>query len=395
MAVYYSEFDTTIQNLIKDIKTRVLLNPDWSWQGFDTQIVTTSATANVGAQSVSITNGTLPAALQVGQVIRIGNYSGNHEYRTVTSFAATSISFSNGQLVNSYPSGTPIFWGSEVLRTTTVRGAPMILDLTAGMNNAEQGRKIGAGAYNEFTPGTTTVAPIVTGGASLRSAYFRRSNSNYSSIVHCIVSTSKDHIYISVEGPRMSEPLTANTNYGSSRGYVFMSDLVPYSSTDTIPVVVFGGQNTADSDGGSSNKTHTVSTSKSIDGLATWVEGTLLALAFPTVGYGLTIGSQRMTSIDGTDKYYLSPYVLASNECGLRGRLSSFFFAGSNFSNGGEQFNPTVGSEVIYNGVTYKLSAVSKSEGAGGSTYSWGSFGAAANGSSDHWLSPVVAIPIA
>lgn len=396
MAVYYAEFDTTVQNLIKDIKTKVLLNPDWSWQGLDTQIVTTSATAAVNATSVSITNGTLPAALQVGHVIRIGAYSGNHEYRVITSLAATSISFSNGQLVNSYPSGTPIFWGNEVLRTTTVRGAPMILDITGGTYNGEMARKVAAAAYNGFTPPTTTVAPVITGGSAYRSAYYRRGNaSSLSAIVHVIVSTSKDHIFISVEGPRMSEPLPSTTTYGSNRGYVFMSDLVPYSPSDTVPTVVLGGQAPYDSDGGISNKSHIVNVSKSFDGAGSWIEAVPLALQYPTTLIGYTLSAQRMTSIDGTDKYYLSPYVIAANDCGLRGRLSSFFYAGSNSTTGSDTFNPTVGSEVIYNGVTYKLMAVSKSDGTGGSTYSFGSFGAVNNAGADFWQSPIVAVPMA
>ena len=395
MAVYYAEFDTTVQNLVQDLKTRILLNPDWTWQGLDTQIATSSAVAAVGAQNMSFTSGTIPAAIVVGSQLRFGTYaSGQFEYRTVTSVSATSIGWSVG-LTYQKASGTPVFWGNEVVRTTTVRGAQMILDLTGGVQNGEFLRKLATAAYGGFTPPTTTVAPVITGGAALKSAYFRRSNSLMTNVVHVTLSTSKDHIFIGVEGPRINEPNTASTNYGSTRSYVFLSDLVPYSPSDTIPAVVYGGSNPADSDGSINNKTHMALVSKSFDGTQTWVESVLLALQYPTVNIGYTVSAQRMTSIDGTDKFYLSPYVVAANDVGFRGRLSHFFFAGSNFTTATETFNATVNSELVYNGITYKLLAVSKSEGAGGSVYQFGSLGCVNNGSSDYWMSPIVAVPMA
>ncbi len=394
MAVYYSEFDTTVQNLIQDIKTKVLLNPDWVWQGLDTQIVASSANAAVGATNMSFTSGTIPAAVQIGSLLRFGTYaSGQFEYRTVTAVTATQISW-NGALVYAKASGTPVFWGNEVVRTTTVRGAPMILDLTGGVQNGETLRKLATTAYVGYTAPTTTTAAIIT-GSSTRAAYFRRSNSVMTNVCHVIVSTSKDHIYISVEGPRYSEVNTPNAVYGGTKSYVFMSDLVPYSPIDTLPVVVYGGANSTDPDATITNRSHTVNISKSFDGTQNWVEGVPLALTFPTTLTTYTPSVQRLTSIDGTDKYYLSPYVIATNDVGLRGRLSSFFFAGHNATTSADTFNPTVGAEVVYNGITYKLSAVSKSEGAGGNTWAWGPFGAVDNGSADNWRSPVVAIPMA
>lgn len=388
MAITYTEFDTTMGTFIKDVRAAILANTDWSYLGYATQIAATTAASAINATSMTFTSGTIPAAVIVGSRIRIDDYATNqYEYRDVTGVTATTISFA--ALTYAHASGTKIYWGAEVFKATTVRGADMIFDLTGG--GIPSLARVALGVYGAYTAPNGTTNGVATNGAINKYLHWRRTAGSAANPVHVILSTSKDHFFISVEGPRGSETGTYNGAYGSQRMYFFMADLVPYSVTDTIPTVVCGGEYVDSTDSSVANKSYIVNISKSLAGTQYWGEGKLLTLTFPQIYTGDAIGAQRYTLADS--EYYLSPYVVASDEAGFRGRLNNLYFAGFNTADNADGVYPMVGANVVYNGITFELQAVTKSDA---SNRNWGPFGAVANeGGTTYWRSPVVAIPVA
>lgn len=388
MAVTYVEFDTTMGLAIKDMRTQILTNTDWSYQGFTTAIATTSANAAANATALTFTSGTIPAAVVAGTMIRIDTYASNQmEYRKVTSVTATTINFSGG-LVFAHGSGTSIFWGNEVFKTTTVRGADMYIDLAG--DQPTLGR-LAIACYGTWTAPTSTVAGIAGNGTIYKYLFWRSTVGSYTNPVHCILSSTKDHFFLSVEGPRANETGPQSATYGSQRNYFFMADLVPYSGSDTTPVVVCGGHHIDSNTASVANKNYIVNVSKSLNGLQYWVEGKLLTLMTPVLNSTQTFGSQRFTTAD--NEFYLAPYVVSADDCGFRGRLNNIYYAGANFADNADGVYPAVGANLTYNGITYELQAVNKSDANTGNS---GPLGYTNNGSTgDFAKSAVVAIPIA
>lgn len=388
MAIYYSEFDSTTATLIKDLKAAVLTNPDWTSGNYTTAIGSLSAAANAAATSVTVASGTLPAGFVVGSMVRIGDYAGNHEWRQATSVSATSIGFATG-LSYTFPIGTSLYWGNEVVKATTVRGANMIVDFVGG-NGQPSLVRLPLATYGGWTAPTASAAGIVTGGLSPKYLYYRRTGGAIGNVVHCVVSSSKDHLFISVEGPRGSETGSQNGVYGSAKNYFFVADLVPYSTSDVTPVVVAGGSINDGASQDSTTRSWVVTVSKNLTSTSNWVEGKLLTLQVPNMNLDWTVGYQRFTTAD--DEFYLAPYVLAEDDCGFRGRLNNIYSAGFNFATNSEAMYPMTGAEVVYNGITYKLQTVNKSD----ASYVYcGPLGMVDNiGGSQYWKSPIVAIPI-
>lgn len=393
MAIYYSEFDTTNQNLMVDLRAAIVANTDWTFQGYNTSLISTSAVAAAGATALTFTSGTIPAAIVVGSRIRIDTYaSGVAEYRDVTAKTATTLTVA--ALSNAHASGANIFWGAEVFKTTTVRGADMFLDLSGAAYPTWM--RLGVRALNTYTSPTGTADGTYTGGAAERYIYWRRNVGAATNPVHVTLSTSKDHFFVSIEGPRASETNPTSATYGSPRNYFFMSDVVPYSVGDTTPVFAVGGGNISDSTvttvgSFSTIRNYLINTSKNITNTGFFPEGKLLTLAVPDMNGGLMVGAQRYTQLDS--EYYMSPFVVASDEAGFRGRLSSFFFAGYNTASNVDGVYPMVGSRVTYNSVTYEFQAVSK--GSSDAFNDWGPFGIVNNNGTTFFYSPVVAIPVA
>lgn len=385
MAISYSEFDSTAGTVVRDIKNFILTNSDWTYLGDPNPIGSLSSPVAVGATSITFT--AVPAGLSVGSVIRIGTYASNvFEYRVLTSVTETTIEWSS-PLLNSYPTSTSLYWGNEVLRTTTSRGANIIFDLTGGADgsNARLPIKVlgGWSAPSGILPGA------VSNGSVPKYLFWRRSGGGFNNVVHCTISVSKEHVFIMVEGPRGSETGAQNSSYGSQRNYFFIVDMVPYSTSDSVAAVVAGGTPIDSNDASVANRNFVVNISKSIEGTKNWVEGKLLTLQVPNVGTSDTVGVQRFSTIE--DEFYFAPYVVSSDEAGFRGRLNNIYNAGLNGADNPEGMYSSVGAELTYGGGTYILTAVNKSDA---TSRNWGPLGMVGNDSStSFWKSPIVAIP--
>lgn len=385
MAISYSEFDSTAGTVVRDIKDFILTNSDWTYLGDPNSIGTLVSPLAAGA--TSITFSATPVGLDVGSVVRIGTYASNvFEYRVLTAVTSTVITWSS-PLLNSYAAATPIYWGNEVLRTTTSRGANIIFDLTgsADVNTMRLPIKVLGG----WSAPSGTIPGISTGGSVPKYLYWKRTAGSLTNVVHCTVSISKEHVFIMIEGPRGSEVGAQNSSYGSQRNYFFIADLVPYSASDSISAVVTGGTPTDTNDSSIANRNFVVNISKSITGTKNWVEGKLLTLQVPNVGTSDTVGVQRFSTIE--DEFYFAPYVVSSDEAGFRGRLNNIYNAGLNGEDNPEGMIPSVGAELTYAGGTYILTAVNKSDA---TSRNWGPLGMVGNDSStSFWKSPIVAIP--
>lgn len=268
----------------------------------------------------------------------------------------------------------------DLYKATTTRGADMIFDLSdaaIGVNNLNM-------AVWRAHDGTTGTDKTV------RYLHWRQTGGATTNTLNCVVSISKEHVFISIEGPRPSQSGPVSANYGSPRRYFFMNDLVPYHGNDTTPVVVAGGSpfNSGSSLVAQSN--YNVHVSRNWANSASWAPAKLLTLDFPAAYDAATLNVTRQTSADS--KHYLAPYVVFGDESGMRGRLASFFFAGYNVADTLELAVPPVGTRVQYQGQWYKLLAVSKGTDVSGPY--WDQFGSASNTTATTFhRSPVVAIP--
>jgi hypothetical protein len=207
--------------------------------------------------------------------------------------------------------------------------------------------------------------------------------------LHCTVSASKEHLFISVEGPRANETGASSAVVGSVKNYFFMDDVVPYHAGDVNPVCFAGGGMAALPVASAGSNSHQGNFSRNFANNSSWSVAKLLTLDFPSVASTETIQPTRLTSAD--NKYYLSPYVAFGDESGIRGRLASFFHVGYTYSDTPEIPTPPVGQKVQYSGKWYKLIAVNKSDGA---SNSWGQLGSSSNSSvANFFRSVIVAVP--
>lgn len=275
----------------------------------------------------------------------------------------------------------------NLLKCTTTRGADMIIKLDEA---AITQQRMAVSAFRTHD-GTTGVDKVVR---YLKWKY-NSSGTLATMPIRCIVSAGKEHLFISVEGPRPGEDGTDHAQYGSIRNYVFFSDVVPYfeSPDDVNPCVAFGGGRTVESANADwINGSFTVVLSRTRTGtsIEPWPTARLTMLDASQV-LGLSYPVQRQTA-NGTT--FLSPYVVFEDRDGIRGRLSSFFFGGFNFADAQDAPILSAGSKVTYNGSPYRLLAVSKGGGASNER-AFDAFGPASNQSGGtHYRSPIVAVPI-
>lgn len=384
MPLNYVEFDSTPQTLAYDLMQAVLGSTDWSRVGAASTIVATTANASVGASSVSVSSG---HSIVVGQTIRIGPEGGSTtEYKNVTAVAATSVTFSGQTLVYAQPSGTVVGTASMILKSTTTRGADLIFDLVDGQVELSN-LNLAVWRAHDGTVGA------VSGGTDRTSRwlYWRGSASGalWNMPLHCIVSAGKDHVFISVEGPRANEPAATSSVVGSLRNYFFMDDVVPYHANDLVPVCFAGGMMADTATVSPANNSHQGHFSRNFADTSSWSAAKTLTLDFPSTASTETVQVMRQTSADG--KYYFSPYVAFGDESGIRGRLANFFHVGFTYSDTPEIATAPIGQKVQFDGRWFKLTAVSKSDG---SIATWGQFGSAGNsGAPNFFRSPIVAIP--
>jgi hypothetical protein len=377
MALTYAEFDSTPQTIVYDLRQAILASSDWAKINTQVNYGPTTAAAAVAATTVTMGSTT---GIVVGQTIRIGPEGGaTTEYKTVSAVTATVVTFAGQGLAYAQPSGTVIYSASEILKATTTRGAQMVVDLVDGFAESHNLNM----AVWQSHDGTTGA------GRSPRYLYWRTGASGFAMPLHCIVSASKEHLFISIEGPRANETAANSATLGSLRNYFFIDDLVPYHASDTTPVVIAGGTSPAAAAASAANNSYTAHASRNIANNASWSQAKLLTLDFPSCASSETVQVLRQSSGDG--KYYLSPYVCFGDEAGLRGRLRSLLHAGFNYADTLEAPTPPIGQKITYEGQTYKLLAVNKSEGG---TRTWGQLGSAANDSTTTFhRSAIVAVP--
>jgi hypothetical protein len=272
----------------------------------------------------------------------------------------------------------------DTYKATTTRGADMVFDLS---DAAITVNNLTIGVWRSYD-GTTFVDKIN------RYLWWRNSGGATTNVLHCVVSVSKEHVYISVEGPRSTEASPETANLGSTRTAFFMCDMVPYHAGDTTPTIFCGGHVISNSTSTSLNPGPLGNLRRDYANVLSWPVCRLVTLTFPvcnTLGNSdHSFNSQRLAVGDG--KYYLYPYVCVADVDGLRGRLAAFFYAGMTANGLGtaEVNSPALGSKVTYDGQLYKLLAPTRAGNAGINT--WNQFGYVANsGSAQYNLA--VAVP--
>lgn len=244
-------------------------------------------------------------------------------------------------------------------KCTTTRGADMVFDLE---DAAISTFAMTIGVWKSYDGVTFT-------DKTQRYLYWRNSGGASTNILHCIVSVSKEHVYISVEGPRAAEAGTENGTAGSARQNFFMCDLVPYHAADTNPVVFAGGTTNA-ALGASSPQANMIGhLSRDYSNTISWSQGYLATLTTPAANAAVSLNYNNACAIDGN--YYVYPYVYIGSSHGIRGRLATFFFAGFsapdqvNYDTAG----PPVGSKITYDGQVYKILYGNKTTVNSGATY--------------------------
>lgn len=381
MGLSYTEFDTTQQNLLADLRAAILASTDWSRLTGDTALLSTSGSVAAGGTSIPFTS-TTGSGIAIGSIIAIDAPGSLREYRAVTAITTTAITVA--ALSYAHASATNIYWGNEVYQATTTRGAKMIVDFSdAALTQTALSLRF----WRDYAVPTSGVPGAGTDGIA-KYLFWRSTGGTSAQNLHVIVSASKEHLFVSIEGPRPGESSPVSATVGSSRQYMFIADMVPYHVGDTTPVVVCAASNAFVASSSVGNIPYNVHTSRNYANTGSWQSAKLLTLTAPAGNMAETIGAQRQTTGDGN--FYLAPYVVVGDDCGFRGRLNKFYYAGYTFSTNPDVPVAAVGSTLTYDGGTYKLLAVNKSDG---STNQYGPFGAVDNAAtSTYWRSPIVAV---
>jgi hypothetical protein len=268
----------------------------------------------------------------------------------------------------------------NLLKATTTRGADMIVDLNDAAPNAS---RLQFAAYRQHD-GTTGVDKNVR---VLRT----RSNGTFTTNAYrCIVSAGKEHLFISVEGPRAGEAGADHVSGGSLRGYIFLSDVAPYytGADDTQPCVAFGGGASSDSIPGWYSGSLNVNISRNRGNTESWTLARLAVLDMPQSP--LSSGTWAIQRIAKNGEVLLSPYVVFEDADGPRGRLAAFHFAGWNWTDVPDNTTLASGSTHTVNGVKYKVIPVSKGTQ---NEMSYGAMGFV-NNQNNSMRSPLVAVPV-
>jgi hypothetical protein len=372
MALHYTEFDSTTENLFADLNLAILQSSDWARLTSDVPLATTNAISGTASLSFAST-----AAFSVGQVVVIGT-GAQREYQNIATVSPSQITLASN-LSRSYAAGTEVRAGNNLYKATTTRGAQMVIDLSDSAS--KQGLAMAIYQSHDGTAGV---------GKRLKYLPWRYSPGAQSDILHVTLSLGKEHFFLMIEGPRGGESGAVSSLYGSFRDCAFLSDVVPYDEEDAVPVVVAGGANTFSASGSSvGNSSHLAHVSRNLQATANWAPVRLASLQFLSAGEDEVINVQRQRELDG--RFILTPYVVFADESGMRGRLSSLFFAGFSQSSDHAVPPPQLGSKVQYQGLWYKLLAVNKGDG---NRSVWGPLGAVQNENASSFArSVVVGVP--
>jgi hypothetical protein len=260
--------------------------------------------------------------------------------------------------------------GDRVTCTTT-RGAAMVVDLADAAATAV---RLQFGVYR-----TTGLADKIN-----RYMQWRSSGGATSDPLHVTVSAGKEHLFITVEGPRVGEANPDNSTYGSYRPVFFLCDLLPYLTADTIPAVVCGGSTATGFPG--SGTDYLVHVSRNAANSGSWVVGVLETLQPPR---GVPSTAMRYTGqpVSGGG-LTARPYLVFEDIAGLRGRLAQIFCLGWNVAGSTTDYPAQTFQRVTIGSVTYIGVTVNKY--VGGQTVS-----PFAQANETSGAAPVVAVPYA
>lgn len=339
MPTVYAEFDCTPGTVVAEVRSRILATGDWTEltpPGGST--VTTAQTAGGGANTLPVAS---VAGLTIGQTIAVG-FGASIDYRVITGFSGNTIQFGFATWTYAHPVGDPVVLVNRILKATTAAGAQMCVDLLA------TGPKLNGLAVDVYRThdGTTGVDKVT------RYAVNKLGTPAATDVIHAVVSVGKEHLYVSVEGPRAGETNPDNATGGSTRGALLLCSLTPYFDNDTVPAVVLMGGSSATNAMGDSY----VHVSRNAANGSSWVQAKLGTVAFPAAPRGDTsvvvpaTFAQRAAA-DGN--HYFFPFVVVEHVDGLRGRLSVCLDAGYNASLAASEPIFTPGQRYTVGGVDY------------------------------------------
>lgn len=247
---------------------------------------------------------------------------------------------------------------ANIVKSTTTRGAEIVLDLA---KSAATSIRLGVSAWRVWTgsgPGSGTDE------SATRYLTWRTSGGATSDTLYCVVSASKEHLFISVEGPRAGDTNAISSTTGSATQTLYLGDLVPYHAGDTEPTVAFVCY---DSQTLSQNTTYTILVGRDQGDTRSWTPATLATVQLPSHA---TVTQPLQHYAKGDGKTYLFPWLVFEHADGLRGRLAEVFSGGWTWNSTAPSTSPAglaADLEVTYDSKTYKTVRAWRSPGTGSS----------------------------
>lgn len=269
----------------------------------------------------------------------------------------------------------------DIVKATTTRGAEMVVNLgkAATTNNYAT---IAVWKTHNGSTGTFELTRYLH--------WKYQSAGTTANAVHVVVSASKEHLVIQVEGPYGTESNYDTADTGSKRTSFIMADIVPYHAADTVEAVAFFSAISTTQAATAGNQFMAVSANQADD--AAWIPATLCTVQ-PIMSQEM--GSYHAHSLQhvakGDGKTYLFPYVIVENVDGLRGRLNNVYSAGwnkPNFSSEGPGLNEN--DIVTYDSADYIIKRITRGLNSS-STATYSPFGDVAASNSNAW-EPLIAI---
>lgn len=276
----------------------------------------------------------------------------------------------------------------NIVKATTTRGAQMVVDLADAAANSNR-MQLAVYRTHDGTTGVDKLTRYIT---------YNNQTPATSTVLHCMVSAGKEHLVITVMGPRVGETGAQEiSTYGSPKASLALCDIVPYHASDTTPAVMLA----AHQNSGIGDVTDHVWVSRDQTNTLSWVKAYVYSLTRPAhfnsigVHYNVTQPLSR-----GDSKIYVWPFVVVEVVDGLRGRLNKIHYVGMNGGPAGPDDGspPFAGTRVTYSSEGYIYTAITR--GYNGGSYANGlSFSFQANsfatttGPSDTGNSTIVAIP--
>ena len=381
MATTHAIFDVRLENIVAELRTRILASSDWAdVTPVKTNLTTLSAASSVGTSSLTIASTpTTQPGLSIGDFIVIDEGLATEERNEISARnAVTSISLVNSTRY-AHAIGATVRKADMLLRNVAPNGAELVVDL--GVSVASTVRA-SIQTYRSFDTGTG----IASDPLGRRHISWRSTGGAITDTLHCEISAGPGHLYISIEGPRAGETNASDAN-GSPRTPFAISEIVPYFPTGDVPVVcVVGSISTA-----VTTPTYHVSISRNRADTLSWVAARLGSIQ-PVVNggsagsSGMSMGLKRRAAGDGKD--YLWPYIVSELTDGLRGRLKHFHYAGPGWANTTTEEVTSAGERYTYNAVNYVTTFPYRAAG----TNVEGAFGSG-NNASLIVNGPVIAIP--